>query len=64
VTLLFSDKKSEEEKGAFFFLDGFCHAWREQKIYESFSFEKVTESPKRGWRLFGNLFFRARPTGG
>ena len=59
MTLLFSDKKSEEEKGAFFFLDGFCHAWREQKIYESFSFAKRGHIHPKGDGDFSATSFSA-----
>jgi hypothetical protein len=65
VTLLFSDKKSEEEKGAFFFWMDFAMHGANKKFTKVSSFaKKRSQSPKRGWRLFGNLFFRARPTGG
>ena len=57
VTLLFSDKKSEEEKGAFFFLDGFCHAWREQKIYESFICKKEVTVTQKGMATFRQPLF-------
>jgi hypothetical protein len=36
-----------------------------KKFTKAFHLQKRGHShPKGGWRLFGNLFFRARPTGG
>ena len=44
---------------SFFFLDGFCHAWREQKIYESFSFAKRGHSHPKGDGDFSATSFSA-----
>ena len=63
VTLLFSDKKSEEEKGAL--LNGFCFMQKKQKkIKALLQNAKKSHPKKRGfWRRFGASFFRARRKG-
>ena len=56
VTLLFSDKKSEEEKGAVEWI--LLHAWREQKIYESFFIcKKEVTVTQKGMATFRQPLF-------
>ena len=40
-------------------MDGFCHAWREQKIYESFSLQKRGHSHPKGDGDFSATSFSA-----
>ena len=43
---------------SFFFLDGFCHAWREQKIYESFFIcKKEVTVTQKGMATFRQPLF-------
>jgi hypothetical protein len=51
------------ERSFFFWMDFAMHGANKKFTKASFA-KKRSQSPKRGWRLFGNLFFRARPTGG
>ena len=59
VTLLFSDKKSEEEKGAVEWI--LLHAKKLKALLQN---AKKSHPKKRGfWRRFGASFFRARRKG-
>lgn len=52
------------ERSFFFWMDFAMHGANKKFTKVSSFAKKRSQSPKRGWRLFGNLFFRARPTGG